>query len=53
MIGASASTPMNVAQVERSGLAALVELAERSGMLRLESALERRVTEECLSLYNV
>ncbi|KAK1898274.1 Regulator of telomere elongation helicase 1 [Dissostichus eleginoides] len=37
----------------RSGLAALVDLAEGSGLIQLESALEGRVTEECLSLYNV
>ena len=36
----------------RSGLAALLDLAERSGMFSLESALEGRVTEECLPLYN-
>lgn len=39
--------------MERSGLAALVDLAEGSGMIQLETALERRVTEECLSLFNV
>jgi len=39
--------------MERSGLAAPVDLAEGSGMIQLESALERRVTQECLSLYNV
>ena len=44
---------MKVAQMERSGLAALVDLAQESGMIQLESALERRVTEECLSMYNV
>ena len=44
---------MKVAHMERSGLAALVDLAEGSGMIQLESALERRVTQECLSLYNV
>ena len=49
-ICASAVTPKKVAQMERSGLATLVDLAEGSGMLQLESALERRVTEECLSL---
>ena len=43
---------MKVAQMERSGLAALLELAEGSGMIQLESALHGRVTEECLSLYN-
>ena len=44
---------MQVAHMERSGLAALVDLAEGSGMIQLESALDRRVTEECLSLFNV
>ena len=44
---------MKVAQMERSGLAALVDLAEGSGMIQLESALEARVTEDCLSLFNV
>lgn len=39
--------------MQRSGLAALVDLAEGSGMIQLESALERRVTQGCLSLYNV
>ncbi|KAJ4921109.1 hypothetical protein JOQ06_022699 [Pogonophryne albipinna] len=39
--------------MERSGLAALVDLTEGSGLIQLESALEGRVTEECLSLYNV
>lgn len=51
-ICAPAGTSMKVAQMERSGLAALVDLAEGSGMFPLESALEGRVTEECLSLYN-
>ncbi|KAJ4927219.1 hypothetical protein JOQ06_014954, partial [Pogonophryne albipinna] len=47
---------MKVAQMERScppGHTALVDLAEGSGLIQLESALEGRVTEECLSLYNV
>ena len=44
---------MKVVQMERMGLAALIELVEGSGMIQLESALEGRVTEECLSLYNV
>ena len=39
--------------MERSGLAALVDVAEGSGLIQLESALEGRVTEECLSLFNV
>ena len=44
---------IKLAQMERSGLAALLELAEGSGLIQLDSVLERRVTEECLSLYNV
>ena len=42
-----------MAQMESSGVAALLDLAQRSGILKLESALEGRVTEECLALYNV
>ena len=36
--------------MERWGLAALVDLVEGSGVIKLESALEDKVTEECLSL---
>ncbi|KAK5912134.1 hypothetical protein CesoFtcFv8_002035 [Champsocephalus esox] len=52
-IWAPSGALMKVAQMERSGLAALVDLAEGSGLIQLESTLEGRVTEECLSLYNV
>ncbi len=45
--------PMKVAQMERSGLVAPIELVEGSGILQLEEALDGRVTEECLSVYNV
>ena len=44
---------MNVALMERSGMVALVDLAEDVGMIKLESALEGRVTEERLSMFNV
>ena len=44
---------LKVAQVERQGLTALLDLAEKTGVLTLERALEGRVTEECLSMYNV
>ena len=44
---------MKVAQMEKSGLAALLGLMEGSGIIQLDLALENRVTEECLSLYNV
>jgi hypothetical protein len=53
MVCTPSGAHMKVAHMERSGLAALVDLAEGSGMIQLESALERRVTQECLSLYNV
>ena len=52
-IQAPSGATMKVAQMERSGLVALVELVEGSGMLQLEEALDGRVTEECLSVYNV
>jgi hypothetical protein len=52
-IRAPLSVPMKVAQMEKAGLVALIDLAEGSGMVQLESVLEGRVTEECLSLYNV
>ena len=39
--------------MEKSGLAALVDLVEESGMIQLESVLEGRVTDECLSLCNI
>ena len=44
---------MNVALMERSRMVALVDLAEGAGMIKLESALEGRVTEECLSMFNI
>ena len=36
---------MNVALMERSGMVALVDLAEGAGMIKLDSALEGPVTE--------
>ena len=44
---------MKVAEMERTGMAALVGLMDTTGVIQLESALEGRVTEECLSMYNV
>jgi len=49
----SSGTSMTVAHMEKSGMAALVDLADGSGIIKLETALEGRVTEECLSMYNV
>jgi len=46
-------TAMKVAQMEKSGLATLIDLTVGSGMVKLESVLEWRVTDECLSVYNV
>jgi len=42
-----------VAHREKSGLVALLDLADGSGINELEAALEGLVTEECLSMYNV
>ena len=39
--------------MEKLGLASLLELAEKSGNIQLEAALESRVTDECLSIFNV
>ena len=44
---------INATQMEKYGLAALMDFAENRGMISLEMLLERRVTEECLSMYNV
>ncbi|KAL8603169.1 hypothetical protein ACOMHN_032615 [Nucella lapillus] len=52
-ICASVGASTKVAQMEKSGLAALVDLVNGSGMFQLDQVLEGRVTEECLSLYNV
>ncbi|KAL8563613.1 hypothetical protein ACOMHN_024714 [Nucella lapillus] len=52
-ICASVGASTKVAQMEKSGLAALVDLVDGSGMFQLDQVLEGRVTEECLSLYNI
>ena len=44
---------MNAALMEKSGMVALVDLAEGVGMIKPESALEGRVTEECPSIFHV
>ena len=49
----SSDISMTVAHMEKSGLVALLDLADESGIIKLEAALEGRVTEECLSMYNV
>ena len=49
----TSTSKINVSQMEKSGLAALIDLAERSGLIELQKALEGRVTQECLALYNV
>lgn len=41
---------MKVVQIEGWELVVLIDLMEESDMIQLESALEARVTEECLSL---
>jgi hypothetical protein len=39
--------------MERMGMLSLVDLVEKSGMIQIEDVLESRVTEECLSVFNV
>lgn len=49
-ICAPSRAPMKVVQIEGWELVVLIDLMEESDMIQLESALEARVTEECLSL---
>ena len=39
--------------MEGTGLASVMQFAEGTGRVTLEQILEYRVTEECLSLFNV
>ena len=51
--GKSSEAAISLVQIEKSGLATLMDFAERSNMIDLEILLEKRITEECLSMYNV
>ena len=46
-IGVSSGASMTVAHMDRSGLAALLDLADGSGIIKLEAALQGRVTSAC------
>ena len=46
-------TPVTQEQIERSGLAALLELADGTGEVNLERVLKYRITQESLSIFNV
>jgi len=46
-ITTSPDARMKVAEMEKLGLASLLELVEKSGNVQLEAALESRVTKEC------
>ena len=56
-----ASTPVLIAtgskrsveEMEKHGLATLVELIEKNNLIELEVLLEGRITEECLAMFNV
>ena len=52
-ISTPAGAAVKVAQMEKAGLATLIDVAEGSGLIKLESVLEWRVTDECLSVFNV
>lgn len=49
----SSGTSMTVAHMEKSRLAAFLNHADGSDIIKLETALAGRVTEECLAMYNV
>ena len=44
---------LSQAQMEGTGLASVIQLAEGSGALTLENIFKYRVTEECLPIFNV
>ncbi|KAG1672408.1 RNA-directed DNA polymerase from mobile element jockey [Nymphon striatum] len=52
-VAKSGNKAISQAQMESAGLAAVIELAEGTGALTLEEIMENRVTEECLSIFNV
>ncbi|KAG1677198.1 Echinoderm microtubule-associated protein-like [Nymphon striatum] len=52
-VAKSGNKVISQAQMESAGLAAVIELAEGTGALTLEEIMENRVTEECLSIFNV
>ncbi|KAG1654985.1 hypothetical protein GQR58_024759 [Nymphon striatum] len=52
-VAKSGNKAISQAQMESAGLAAIIELAEGTGALTLEEIMENRVTEECLSIFNV
>ena len=49
----AANTSLSLAQMEKAGLASVIQLAKGTGALTSEQILEYRVTEECLSMFNV
>ena len=52
-ISGATLTPVTQEQMERSGLAALLELADGTGEVNLERVLKYRITQESLSIFNV
>ena len=48
----SAGSNRSIAEMEKIGLAALMDCAENNDLIDLERLLDRRVTEECLIMFN-
>ena len=53
LVSFSSKSQQNSVQMEKAGLASLVDISHGSDMIKLEKVLRWRVTEECLSLFNV
>ena len=49
----SSGSCVSAIQMEKSGLATLMDFAEKRKIIELEILVEKWVTEECLSMYNV
>ena len=52
-VSSSSRSQQNAVQMEKAGLASLVDISHGSDLIKLENVLRWRVTEECLSLFNV
>ena len=53
LVSPSSRYQRNAVQMEKAGLASLIDIVHDSDLIKLETVLRWRVTEECLSLFNV
>ena len=52
LVSPSSRSQRNAVQMEKAGLASLIDIVHDSDLIKLETVLRWRVTEECLSLFN-